>query len=37
LSGNMLGSGYFFLEYRYAHLMMKYSLSSLRGSSFLSG
>ena len=35
--GSMLGSGYSFLEYRYARLMTRCSRSSLRGSSFLSG
>ena len=35
--GNILGSGYSFLEYRYARPMTRCSRSSLRGSSFLSG
>jgi hypothetical protein len=35
--GSMIGSVYSFLEYRYAHLMMRCFRSNLRGSSFLSG
>ena len=37
LSGSMLGSGYSFLESRYARVMVRCSHSSLRESSFLSG
>ena len=35
--GSMLENRYSFLEYRYAHLMMRCSCFSLRGSNFLSG